>query len=206
MAPYRKKLIVFTRFPEPGTTKTRLIPALGPDGAAALQGQMTENTLRQAEAFCNRHDVTLEIHFQGGDHAAMSRWLGPHTFKQQSTTGSIGEKMAQTFAQAFASGLTQVVIVGTDCPGLREGILLQAFMALQGSDLVLGPALDGGYYLIGLTGPRPFLFHDIAWGSPSVLAQTLAKAHTLKVSQLTALHDIDRPEDLAHFDYHSNPQ
>jgi len=199
----RKVLIIFTRFPESGNTKTRLIPALGADGAAALQRQMTEQTLRQAKEFSNRYGIALEIHFQGGDHAAMARWLGPHTFRLQAS-GTIGERMNQAFAQAFASGMAPVVLIGTDCPGLTEGGLRQAFLSLQESDLVLGPALDGGYYLIGLNEPRPFLFDDIAWGTPSVLEQTLAKANPLNTSQLAALHDIDRPQDLAHFDYHSN--
>lgn len=205
MATDRKTLIIFTRFPEPGTTKTRLIPALGPDGAATLQRQLTEETVRKAEAFNKRYGIPLEIHFQGGDHVKMSQWLGSHTFKEQ-PPGSIGERMVKTFAQAFAHGLTNVVIVGTDCPDLSEEILHKAFAALQGNDLVLGPAVDGGYYLIGLSGPKPYLFNDIEWGTPSVLDQTLAKANNLKVSQLAALYDIDRPEDLAHFNYHSHPQ
>jgi uncharacterized protein len=201
----RKTLIIFTRFPESGATKTRLIPALGADGAAALQRQMTEQTLRQAKAFSDRYDLALEIHFQGGDYAAMSRWLGVHTFRLQ-TSGTIGERMERAFAQAFAGGMAPVVLIGTDIPGLNEDILHQAFLALQESDLVLGPALDGGYYLIGLNEPRPFLFDDIAWGTPSVFKQTLAKANSLNVSLLATLHDIDRPQDLAHFDYHPNPQ
>ena len=205
MALYKKKLIIFTRFPEPGTTKTRLIPALGPEGAASLQKKLTEQTLLQAEVLCARHAVILEIHFQGGDHAKMSQWLGTHTYKQQ-PTGSIGERMEQTFTQAFACGHSSVVIVGTDCPGLNKEILHKAFISLQESDLVLGPALDGGYYLIGLTGPKSFLFNDVDWGTTSVLDQTLTKANHLKVSQLTALHDIDRPEDLVHLNYHSHLQ
>jgi len=205
MATDRKTLIIFTRFPEPGTTKTRLIPALGPDGAATLQRKLTEQTVRKAETFSHRYGIASEIHFQGGDHAKMSQWLGAHIFQPQ-PPGSIGERMAKTFAQAFDLGHTNVVIVGTDCPDLSEEILHKAFSALQDNDLVLGPAVDGGYYLIGLTGPKPYLFNDIEWGTPSVLAQTLAKANHLKVSQLAALYDIDRPEDLAHYNYHSHPQ
>lgn len=201
----RKTLILFTRFPEAGTTKTRLIPTLGAVGAAALQRQMTEHTLRQAQAFRQRCDLALEIHFHGGDYGDMARWLGPNTFRRQAS-GTIGERMQQAFGQAFANGMTPVVLIGTDCPGLSEEILHQAFLALEESDLVLGPALDGGYYLIGLTQPQPFLFNNIAWGTPAVLQQTLAQAVSLNVRQLAALHDIDRPQDLAHFDYHSNPQ
>ena len=197
-------LLLFTRFPEPGRSKTRLIPALGAVGAARLQSQLTEQTLRLAEAFSNRHDLALEIYFAGGDEEAMQQWLGPHICKRQ-VVGSLGDRMQHAFTQAFADGMTQVVLIGADCPGLSADILRQAFLALRDSDLVLGPALDGGYYLIGLKQSRPLLFDDIAWGSASVLQQTLAKAKALNVSQLTPLHDIDRPQDLVHFDYHPRP-
>lgn len=201
----RQLLIIFTRYPESGNTKTRLIPALGADGAADLQRHLTERALLQAKEFISkRADLALEIHFQGGDAAIMARWLGAHSFRQQ-TTGTIGQQMKLAFAQAFASGMTSVVLIGTDCPGLSSDILQQAFLDLQENDLVLGPAIDGGYYLIGLNEHHPLLFDDISWGTASVLQQTLAKANLLTVSQLTTLHDIDRPQDLAHFDYHPNP-
>lgn len=205
MSHTRKMLLLFTRFPEAGRTKTRLIPILGAVGAATLQRQLTEKTLRQATAFSELHGLPLEVHFAGGDEVAMQQWLGPHSFRRQSA-GTIGDRMNHAFAQAFADGRAQVVLIGTDCPGLSEEILQQAFLALRDSDLVLGPAMDGGYYLIGLNQSRPFLFNDIAWGTASVLQQTLAKAKFLNVSQLALLHDIDRPQDLVHFDYHPNSQ
>ena len=201
----RKTLIIFTRFPEPGSTKTRLIPVLGPEGAASLQRRMAEQAVGQAQAFCGRHGVDLEIHFQGGGQTAMRHWLGPQCFREQAA-GTIGERMEQTFSRAFAEGRGQVVIIGTDIPGLDQEILLQAFTMLGKNDLVLGPAMDGGYYLIGLTGPAPALFREIAWGTPVVLRQTLDKARDMKVCQLATLHDIDRPEDLAHFDCYPNPE
>lgn len=200
-----KTLILYTRFPLPGTTKTRLAPALGPHGAAGLHRRLTEQTLHQADAFCLRHGATLEIHFDGGDEESMRQWLGAYTFRPQAH-GSLGCRMAQSFHQAFRAGATQAVIIGTDCPGLTVGIMAQAFASLRARDLVLGPAVDGGYYLIGLTEPRPSLFADIDWGTPSVLKQTLAKAHSLTISQLAPLHDIDTPQDLAHFDYHPDPE
>ncbi len=202
---HRKTLIIFTRFPEAGGTKTRLIPVLGPEGAATLQRRLTEQTVRQAQAFCHGQGIGLEIHFQGGGQESMRQWLGPQIFKPQGA-GTIGERMAQAFREAWAEGRGPVVIIGTDIPGLSQEILAQAFIGLQGNDLVLGPAMDGGYYLIGLTAAYPALFRDIAWGTPVVLEQTLARARALTVCQLTALHDIDRPEDLAHLDHHPHPE
>lgn len=201
----RKNLILFTRFPQPGNTKTRLIPVLGPVGACDLQRRMTEQVMRQAAAFCRQHGVRLEIFFEGGDQAAMVEWLGAYPCTAQGA-GTIGERMEQAFAQAFARGMRQVVIIGTDCPGLQQDTLRQAFLALRDNDLVLGPAMDGGYYLIGLSQARPFLFAGIAWGTAAVLQQTMAQAHSLNVRHLVALHDIDRPEDLVHFHHHSHPE
>lgn len=198
-------LILFTRYPEPGATKTRLIPALGPLGAAGVQRWMTERTMGVAQAFCRRHATPLELHFAGGGEGAMREWLGPHTFTPQ-VGSSVGERMAHSFHHAFQAGVERVVIIGTDCPGLTVELLDQAFAALRDCDLVLGPAKDGGYYLIGLTEARPSLFVDIDWGTSSVLNQTLARANSLTLRQLPPLHDIDRPEDLAHLDYHPHPQ
>lgn len=198
-------LILFTRFPEAGTTKTRLIPALGAEGAARLQRQMTEHTLAQATALAQGHEVALEIHYHGGSPQAMRQWLGPHTFKRQ-TSGPLGERLKQAFAGAFANASGPVVLIGSDCPELTCDILRQAFLKLATCDLVLGPAADGGYYLIGLRAPQPTLFDDIAWGTATVLQHTLAKAQDLAVSQLTTLHDLDQADDLAYFAHHPQPQ
>jgi hypothetical protein len=198
-------LILFTRYPRPGTTKTRLIPALGPQGAATLQRWMTEQALAQALACSRRCGVAVEIHFTGAKESAMRWWLGPHTFTPQAR-GTVGARMAHSFATAFASGVKRVVIIGSDCPGMTKETLEAAFTALERHELVLGPAMDGGYYLIGLTRPQPHLFADIAWGEGSVLQQTLAKAQALTIHQLAPLHDIDRPQDLVHLDYHPHPQ
>ena len=205
MSSDRKTLILFTRYPVPGATKTRLVPALGPGGAAGLHRRMTERTLGLAQTFCRRHEIPLRIHFAGGDEVAMREWLGPWTFVPQ-VGDTVGARMAHSFQGAFSAGARRAVIIGTDCPGLTSEILAQAFSALADCDLVLGPAWDGGYYLIGLTEPRPSLFLDIAWGTASVLQQTLARAHALTIRQLPTLHDIDRPEDLVHLDYHPDPQ
>jgi hypothetical protein len=106
--------------------------------------------------------------------------------------------MNRAFQESFRAGMAKVVIVGTDCPGLSEGHAQMAFRALEDNDLVLGPANDGGYYLIGLRRPAAELFGGIPWGTEKVLAQTLKAAQTLalKTFLLEALSDVDRPEDL----------
>ena len=109
----------------------------------------------------------------------------------------LGERMSNAFARTFESGRDKVILIGTDCPTLQSQHLLQAFEALNHSDLVLGPARDGGYYLIGMKGKAAYLFEGIAWSTSQVLSQTLhvASQHGLIVTLLPELDDIDTHED-----------
>jgi rSAM/selenodomain-associated transferase 1 len=106
--------------------------------------------------------------------------------------------MSSAFADAFATGKKRVVIIGTDCPDINISLIERALDALSQKDLILGPALDGGYYLIGLSRLAPALFDSISWGTGEVLSQTEAIASQLglNVGFLPALRDVDRPEDL----------
>ncbi len=198
-------LIIFTRYPEPGKTKTRMIPALGAEGAAKLQRLMTEHTLKQARQLPNK--IAIEIHFTGGDsfacaernRAKMQDWLGKDLIYKEQTHGDLGKRMHFAFESAFATGKDRVVIIGVDCPDLDREILQAAFNAFDPHDLVLGPAADGGYYLIGLCRLVPELFVGIDWGSDRVLAQTkkIADRSPLNTYYLPVLNDVDRPEDLS---------
>ena len=199
-------LILFTRYPQSGTTKTRLIPALGAEGAAMLQRQMTEHTLRQIEQFASEQlvktePIALEIWFTG-ERAQMQQWLGAERNYQAQGTGNLGDRMARAFQSAFASGVEKAVIIGSDCPQLDADRLSQAFRSLQTHDLVLGEATDGGYYLIGLRQFVADLFVGIDWSTERVLQQTLdiAKRLSLSIALLEPLTDIDRPEDLPIWD------
>lgn len=195
----RERLIIFTRYPEPGKTKTRLIPALGKEGAAMLQRQMTEQKLAQAQKLQTYSPLSLEIHFAGGNEQLMQEWLGSNiTYKRQSE-GDIGCRMTSAFHESFQTGMKQIVLIGTDCPELNAKLIAQAFEELIQHDLVLGPARDGGYYLIGLNRFISELFTGISWSTAEVLSQTLSIAQKLElaVAFLPTLSDIDRPEDLA---------
>ena len=190
-------LIIFSRYPEPGKTKTRMISALGAVGAAQLQRQMTEYTLKTAIALASSRQVAIEIHFAGGDRSLMREWLGEGEYIAQAA-GDLGEKMRSACDRAFKKGSQRVVIIGIDCPDIDRQILTQAFDSLNHQDLVLGIAEDGGYYLIGLNRLVPELFKGIDWGTERVLQQTksIAEQLNLKVAYLTTLADVDRPEDL----------
>jgi rSAM/selenodomain-associated transferase 1 len=190
-------LVVFTRFPEPGITKTRLIPFLGAEGAANLQRQMTEHTITQIKDL-QISNISVEICFAGGDISLMQAWLGDEFIYQPQGDGDLGERMMRSLTRAFNHNAVKVIIIGTDCPDIDTDILTSAFTNLDTSDLVLGPAVDGGYYLIGLRYPYPELFVNINWGTSRVFQQTIdiARKLNLSVTQLIYLTDIDHPEDL----------
>jgi len=192
------RLIVFTRYPEPGKTKTRLMPVMGPEGAAELHRRMTEHTLRKVRQFLANHPVSLRIQYEGGNEKGFRRWLGADVRAVPQGEGDLGRRMHFAFAESFEQGMKQVVLVGTDMPGIRPAHLESAFAALKHKDVVIGPARDGGYYLIGLSRPAPDLFDGIPWGTGDVLQRTLDAAATSnrRVSLLDPLDDVDRPEDI----------
>jgi rSAM/selenodomain-associated transferase 2/rSAM/selenodomain-associated transferase 1 len=192
-------ILVFTRYPQPGQAKTRLIPALGPEGAAALQRRMTETTVARAWAFCAAMpEARLSIAFEGGDPAAMRQWLGKLTFVPQGD-GDLGQRLRRAAAGAFDAGAKQVIIAGTDCPSLSEAKLASAVSAVRDRGIVFGPAGDGGYYLIGVSDRKHLaVFDGIAWSTPQVLAASLNAARAIGVEPalLDTLPDVDEPPDL----------
>jgi rSAM/selenodomain-associated transferase 2/rSAM/selenodomain-associated transferase 1 len=202
---HTERLIIFTRYPLPGKAKTRLIPALGAEGAANLQRQMTQHTLAQVEALRQGWCGSVEIRFVGhslnleADRQQMQDWLGSQWCYQPQSTGDLGERLSQAKQAAFTDGMERVVTIGTDCPDLDAVRMQQAFQLLKNYDVVLGPATDGGYYLIGLRKFVPDFFVNIAWSTEMVLQQTVAIAERLgySVAFLDALTDVDRPADLA---------
>lgn len=203
-----RKLLIFTRYPVAGRAKTRLIPALGAAGAAALHRRLTERTLRTADLLTGRAGVALAIHHEGGSAEQMAAWLGPHRSYCPQGAGDLGAKMTRAFTAAFGHGCRQVVLIGSDCPGLSPELLESAFARLTDHDLVLGPACDGGYYLVGLTRSRPLLFTSRAWGTNLLLAETIvaAQKNGLTFFLLEELPDVDHPADLTYFGDYPNPE
>ncbi len=205
-----KAVILFTRFPVPGKTKTRLIGTLGAQGAADLQKHMTQQILSQIQPALNRHKIQLLLYFYAGSHTQMTQWLG-HRFTYYRQKGdNLGQRMEQAFNQTGQQGAEQILLIGSDCPKIDEKVIRSGFTALQDHQLTLGPTADGGYYLIGLKlpnkqpAPEP-LFRKISWGSDKVLQQTVQRAKAARIScqLLSQLHDIDRPEDLVYLDHHT---
>lgn len=183
-------IAILSRAPIPGQTKTRLIPALGAEGAADLHRRFLHATVRTAlQAGLGPLTLWCTPDTSHPEFAACAA-LGPHTLRQQAE-GDLGQRMLATI-----NGPT--LIIGTDCPALTPAHLQQAANALSESDAVLIPAEDGGYVLIGLRQPEPAAFADMTWGCASVLEQTRRRLRDAGLSwyELPALWDVDEPADL----------
>ncbi|MGV3756030.1 MAG: TIGR04283 family arsenosugar biosynthesis glycosyltransferase [Verrucomicrobiota bacterium] len=191
-------MILFTRYPEPGNTKTRLIPALGSVGAAEVQQQMTEHVVARLRPLLARPNLNFKIRYAGGSGFQMRRWLGGGLAYAPQGGGSLGDRLTRAVQEEFSRGVKRVIVVGADCPSLDDHLVARAFAALDQSKLVFGPACDGGYYLVGLSEPLTRIFDGIDWGTRSVLSQSLSVARNLCVSPqlLPELSDVDEPVDL----------
>jgi rSAM/selenodomain-associated transferase 1 len=190
---------VFARAPEPGRAKTRLIPHLGEHRAARLQAALMRRAVERARGV-PRARVTLWV--DGAlDHADVDYCQRAFGVEVHAQSGAdLGSRMQAAVEQGAAAGQSSIII-GTDCPAQNVDDLIDACAALNSNDVVLQPALDGGYVLIGTkshVGPLEILFGGIEWGTERVLATTRARlvAAKLEFVELRALPDLDRPEDL----------
>jgi len=184
------RAIVFTRFPVPGHAKTRLIPTLGAEGAAELQRRMTEFTVAQI----HRTGMNMEIRFTGGTKSQIREWLGPDGHYTLQGGGDLGTRMERAFEEAFTDGAEKVIVVGCDCPDNRAENMMNAIKTLDDTPCVIGPATDGGYYLIGLSEPRPELFRNVDWGTETVFRQTVEKLDDYAL--LPERNDVDESNDI----------
>ncbi len=197
----KNKIILFTRYPAPGKSKTRLIPVLGAAGAANLQRKMTEYILETLDSFKNTLNLDspdIEIRYTGATEALMQTWLGNNYTYIEQGAGNLGTRMLSSFSDNLENGYNSVIVIGADCPSITPKILHDAFTALKSHNAVLGPADDGGYYLIGLKIANSKIFNNITWGTSTVLADTTNNISqlNLKLHLLEKLSDIDEPADL----------
>ncbi len=198
-----ESLLIFFRFPEAGRVKTRLIPRLGPEGAAALYRRLAEHVLRQAR-LVSRSRLACAAFVEPPEKLEEARrWIGPEWAERgwlvlPQGGEDLGRRMAAAFEWAFASGARRAVAIGTDCLDAGAETLDAAFEALSSADAVLGPALDGGYYLLGLARMIPEVFHGIEWSTARVLEATKIRLAAAGASfrELATLRDLDTPEDL----------
>ncbi len=185
-------IVLFAKAPYAGHVKTRMIPMLGSEGALLLHRQLLQRQIDVLHAgrLC---DSELWVDQDTGHHD-FSMFKGPVRLQEGR---DLGEKM-QHAASAVLQDYRFVILIGSDCPQLDAGYLRLALRTLQDCDLVLGPATDGGYVLIGMQCSVPPVFSGINWGSSSVMSATRARLREqgVKWKELPVLTDIDRPEDL----------
>lgn len=201
-------LIIFAKAPVAGQAKTRMIPALGAQGAARLAQQLLLHAVHQAAQvpwdaleLCVSPDTTHPSFVLAQD---LVRKPTATSAQSRLTLSLQGDgDLGQRMHRALVRGLSQhaaVLLMGTDAPGLDAAVLQQASQALMTHDAVFVPALDGGYALVGLRRPAPELFEGMVWSTPKVMAHTRQRARQacLQWAELPALADIDEPADLVH--------
>lgn len=192
-------LIVFAKAPAAGLSKTRLIPALGAAGAAALAERFLEHAVATGMA-AGFAEVEL-CAAPDGSHPTFARLVTHHAGLQlrEQGQGDLGIRMHRALARRLAHR-PRVLLIGTDAPALDVAMLQAAARALAEHDAVFVPAFDGGYALVGLSRPLPGLFTGVAWSTPGVMGDTRDRARRagLRLAELPAVADIDEPADLGH--------
>jgi rSAM/selenodomain-associated transferase 1 len=193
----KEVVLVFQKNEVLGKVKTRLAAGMGEHRALEIYRHLIQLTYSVLET------VPVPVWTYFSDFIPESTHLSVEKSLVQQGQ-DLGERMANAFARTFESGMDKVVLIGTDCPTLQPQHLLQAFDALINSDLVLGPATDGGYYLIGMKDGAAYLFEGIEWSTSQVLSQTLqvASQHGLTTTLLPELDDIDTQEDWQRYSSH----
>lgn len=186
-------LLYFVKYPEPGRVKTRLAASLGAGEAARLYGELARSTLEQLGQTL-AETVAITVAFDPPWRAReVARWLaGPYLYVAQQG-GSLGERLVHAFAHVFSRGASRVLALGSDTLDLTPDLVREAFDALESHDVALGPARDGGYYLIALRREQPALFDGVSWSTPRLLPQTLSRiaAAWLSCRLLPVLDDLD---------------
>ncbi|HEX2094514.1 MAG TPA: TIGR04282 family arsenosugar biosynthesis glycosyltransferase [Longimicrobiaceae bacterium] len=191
----RSAILVFVRAPEAGRVKTRLAAEIGAEAALRVYVRLAEHALAEARAA----GAEVRVHFTPAEAEATVRgWLGSSAAYLPQGEGELGERLHRAFDQAFADGFERVLVIGSDLPGLSAGRLRRALELLEERGAVLGPAWDGGYYLLGLRAPVPGVFEGIPWSTERVLARTLERLRAAGVEPalLEPLRDVDRAADL----------
>ena len=198
-APPQPRLLVLAKAPQSGAVKTRLIPALGAQGAAGLARRMLLHTLQQALA-ANVGTVELCMDPAPGALPWADVDLPAGIERSGQGDGDLGQRMACAVDRVTTTLAQPILLMGTDCPALSATHIAQAAQALAQHDAVVIPVADGGYVLIGLHAPCPAVFTDMAWSTSTVAGETLRRmaALNMRVWLGPQLHDIDEPADLVH--------
>ncbi len=185
-------LIIFVRKPEPGKVKTRLAAVLGDEKALHIYRQLLQHTFAIAQATAADKFVFYTDAIEKED-----LWNAPQFYKRLQSDGDLGHKMKASFNNVFNEQYQKLVIIGSDCLELSTSIIEEAFLSLDQTDVVIGPANDGGYYLLGMKKMQAAFFDNKQWSTENVYADTLADFKNLGLSFRTMpmLVDVDTAED-----------
>ncbi len=194
-------IIIFAKYPRPGKVKTRLAKDIGNEKALLIYKKLVSKLLNQIDS--NNYDISIYFYPESKKNE-VKKWINLPDIKYLSQSGDdIGARMLNAFKDSLSLKYAKTVIIGTDCLEINNNIISKSFYLLDDSDLVLGPATDGGYYLIGLKAVVETIFQDIHWSTEKVLKQTINKAKEIKLSYKFPdfLSDIDTLEDLNNYKY-----
>lgn len=194
----RRAVLVFVRAPKPGRVKTRLAAAVGDRAALRIYTRLAEHTLAEVRELA-AEGVGIRVHYDPADAGDEVRaWLGDGPRYLPQADGDLGMRIKDAFARAFAEGAERVVIVGSDLPEVSAALLRRAFELLDAHSAAIGPARDGGYYLLGLRRRIDGIFDQIEWSTPDVLRTTLERfsAAGVQPAALEELADVDTVDDL----------
>ncbi|MEX2485926.1 MAG: TIGR04282 family arsenosugar biosynthesis glycosyltransferase [Brumimicrobium sp.] len=189
----KQLLMVFTKNPELGKCKTRLASTIGDEGALRVYEQLLGYTADFVAKVDAKKYVYYSQNIQEND-----LWNASIFDKKIQAEGNLGIKMASAFKENFDAGFEKIVIIGSDCAEINEEDIHNAFEALDKSEVVIGPAIDGGYYLLGMKTFIPSLFQDKSWSTPDLINETIStlKKQQISFSLLKEKSDIDYEEDL----------
>ncbi|HBO97658.1 MAG TPA: hypothetical protein DE315_04215 [Candidatus Omnitrophica bacterium] len=187
-------LLYFVKYPEAGKVKSRLAKTVGDREAARLYKELAERNFQEIRLLSEKNVCDVIVAFdppRGMEN--FEKWLSGARGYRPQCEGGLGERLAEAFREAFQKGARRVMALGSDTLGLTTGTLRQGFEALAAKDVVIGPAEDGGYYLIGSASFQPKLFEGIAWSTSDVLPQTYKTINNLRLSYqtLSQLQDLD---------------
>lgn len=190
-------LIVFLKYPEPGKVKTRLAKDVGEEQAAEIYSKMATTILEQVTGSTG---YGIIIYYDPPEKLdEIKNWLRKYDLLYSAQSGkTLGNRITNAFKEVFDKGADKTVIIGSDCVDVDSDTIKEAITVLKYNDVVLGPAEDGGYYLLGLKKHRPEIFKDIDWSTERVLKQTIEKIleNNLSYRLLKILKDLDNVNDL----------
>lgn len=191
-------IIIFAKLPVPGKVKTRMAADLGNDFAVTFYKNCAEHIFSEVSQL-KKYGIDCYLFYGIDDDVSkIKKWVNKKFIYNPQVEGDLGNKMSSAFQNVFAHGKNKVIIIGTDIPDISKEIILNAFEALEKNDMVISPAHDGGYYLLGMKKYMPELFHDIEWSTEEVFKKTINKAEqlSLKITNADKLIDIDDKYDL----------